>query len=541
MELDFSSVEQNEDGLDLRYYLSLILHWWWLIVLAALLAGGASYLISNRMTPYYQSSTTVLVNAAPASKVSDYNSVMMSEQLTSTYAQMMSKDAVLNQVAKQVGLSNPPDQIKKWITVTPVRDTQLIQVMVETTDPELSAKIANAIVDVFTIQIQDIQTQRFSQSKSALETQLADYEKQIADMTSEVLKTSTTDQKDRLNEKITQYRGMYANLLQSYEQIRLSEAQSVSTVVQVESAVPNLLPVKPKVMQNTLLAAVVGILLAAGLIFVREAFDDTVKTPDDISRKFKLPVLGVITHHESDPETPIAMASPRSPVTESYRTLRTNLGYTNVDRKLSTIMITSAEPGEGKSTITSNLGVVMAQNGKRVIALDCDLRHPCLHANFGLTNRQGMSTLLSQNSEANTDIFNPTKEKGLYVISTGPIPPNPAEMLGSQRLQSILKWMKETTDVILIDTPPILAVSDPVILAPSLDGVVLVVRPGKTRQGALKQAIEQLQLVNARILGVVLNNVVTKGKAYGYYYNNYRGYNTYQNYYSGKSSSKKSK
>jgi polysaccharide biosynthesis transport protein len=541
MELDFSSVEQNEDGLDLRYYLSLIMHWWWLIALAAIIAGGASYLISKRMTPFYQSSTTVLVNAAPASKVSDYNSVMMSEQLTSTYAQMMSKDAVLNQVAKQIGLSNPPDQIKKWITVTPVRDTQLIQVVVETTDPELSAKIANSIVDVFATQIQDIQTQRFSQSKSALETQLTDYEKQITDMTSDIAKTDTSDEKDRLNEKITQYRGMYSNLLQSYEQIRLSEAQSVSTVVQVESAVANLVPVKPKVTQNTLLAAVVGILLAAGLIFVREAFDDTVKTPDDISRKYKLPVLGVIIHHSSDPDAPIALTSPRSPVTEAYRTLRTNLGYTSVDRRLSTIMVTSAEPGEGKSTITSNLGVVMAQNGKRVIALDCDLRHPCLHTNFGLNNRQGMSTLLSQNSEATTDICNPTKEKGLYVITTGPIPPNPAELMGSQKLQSILKWMKETTDIILVDTPPVLAVSDAVILAPSLDGVVLVVRPGKTRHGALKQAIEQLQLVNARILGVVLNDVITRGKAYGYYYRNYRGYNTYQNYYSGKTSGKKQK
>jgi non-specific protein-tyrosine kinase len=541
MELDFSSVEQNEDSLDLRYYISLIMHWWWLIALAAIIAGGASYLISKRMTPFYQSSTTVLVNAAPASKVSDYNSVMMSEQLTSTYAQMMSKDAVLNQVAKQIGLSNPPDQIKKWITVTPVRDTQLIQVVVETTDPELSAKIANSIVDVFAAQIQDIQTQRFSQSKIALETQLTDYEKQITDMTSDIAKTDTSDEKDRLNEKITQYRGMYSNLLQSYEQIRLSEAQSVSTVVQVESAVANLVPVKPKVTQNTLLAAVVGILLAAGLIFVREAFDDTVKTPDDISRKYKLPVLGVIIHHSSDPDAPIALTSPRSPVTEAYRTLRTNLGYTSVDRRLSTIMVTSAEPGEGKSTITSNLGVVMAQNGKRVIALDCDLRHPCLHTNFGLNNRQGMSTLLSQNSEATTDICNPTKEKGLYVITTGPIPPNPAELMGSQKLQSILKWMKETTDVILVDTPPVLAVSDAVILAPSLDGVVLVVRPGKTRHGALKQAIEQLQLVNARILGVVLNDVITRGKAYGYYYRNYRGYNTYQNYYSGKTSGKKQK
>ncbi len=539
MELDFSSVDQNEDGLDLRYYLSLLLHWWWLIVLAAIIASGASYLISKRMTPFYQASTTVLVNAAPASKVSDYNSVMMSEQLTSTYAQMMSKDAVLNLVAKQIGLSNPPDQMKKWITVTPVRDTQLIQIVVETTDPDLSAKIANSIVEVFAAQIQDIQTQRFSQSKVALETQLSDYEKQINQMTSDIIRATTTDEKDRLNEKITQYRGMYSNLLQSYEQIRLSEAQSVSTVVQVESAVANRVPVKPKVMQNTLLAAVVGILLAAGLIFVREAFDDTVKTPEDISRKFKLPVLGVIIHHPSDTDSPIAMTSPRSPVTEAYRTLRTNLGYTSVDRRLSTIMITSAEPGEGKSTITSNLGVVMAQNGKRVITLDCDLRHPCLHSYFGLSNRQGMSTLLSQNAEAITDICNPTKEKGLYIITTGPIPPNPAELMGSQKLQSILKWMKETTDVILIDTPPVLAVSDAVILAPSLDGVVLVVRPGKTRIGALKQAIEQLQLVNARILGVVLNDVVIRGKSYGYYYKNYRGYNKYQDYYSGKTSKKK--
>jgi capsular exopolysaccharide synthesis family protein len=334
---------------------------------------------------------------------------------------------------------------------------------------------------------------------------------------------------------------MYSNLLLSYEQVRLAEAQSVSSVVQVEPATPNFTPVKPKIMQNTLLAAVVGFLMAAGAIAASEALDDTIKTPDDISRKFKLPVLGVINHHATEANSPITLTDPRSPTAEAYRTLRTNVSYTSVDRPLRSLMVTSAEPGEGKTTTVSNLGVVMAQNGKEVIIADCDLRHPRVHTFFGLANRLGLSTLFAQTSIVIDGIPQPTQVEHLSVVATGLLPPNPAELMGSQKMQSILTSMSQSADMILIDTPPILAVTDAAVLAPSMDGVLLVVRPGKTHTSGLRQTLEQLRQVNARVLGVVLNDVITRGRAYGYHYKYYRDYAAYQNYHGTKAKGKNRK
>ncbi len=530
MEMDNSPVEQMDDDLDLRQYLSLFLHWAWLIILAAAIAGAVSYFFSIRLTPFYRSSAIAMVNVAPASRATDYSSVVLSEQLTSTYSQMMVRDPVVSEVAAQLGLSNSPTEIKDWITVTPVRDTQLIQVSVETTNPELSAKVANSIVSVFGEQIQELQAQRFSQSKATLETQLKDIESQVLTYSAEADRAITTEKKDQLEAKVTQYREIYSNLLLTYEQVRLSEAQSISSIEQVEPAVPNSSPVRPNVLQNTLLAAVVGLLLAAGAIVAREALDDTINTPEDITRKFKLPILGVINHHNPEVDAPITVTEPRSPTAEAYRKLRTNVSYASVDHSMRTIMITSAEPGEGKSTTIANLGVVLAQNGKRVTVADCDLRHPRVHAYFGLPNRHGMTTLFAPHPVLLTQTRQ-TQVENLSVITTGSLPPNPSELLGSQKMQSILEALRQTADIILIDTPPILAVTDATALAPSLDGVLLVVRPGKTRASAVRQSLEQLHQVNARVLGVVLNDVMIRGGAYGYRYNYYRNYNAYQKYY----------
>ncbi len=530
MEMDNSPVENSNESLDIRQYLSLLLYRSWLIFLAALIAGVISCLVSLRMTPIYQSSTSVLVNEAPATKGADYSSVLMSKQLTSTYAQMMTNDLVLQQVADQVGLTNPLEDLKEWITISPVRDTQIIQVSVETTEAVFSAKIANAVVTAFAKQIQEIQSQRFSQSKITLEAQLAETDKQISIYTIQAEEAITSDEKDRLDAKVAQFRTIYSNLLTSYEQIRLSEAQAVSSVVQVEPAIPNPIPVKPNIFLNTILAALVGILISAGIIIAREALDDTIKTPDDITRRFNLPVLGVINHHLPKADAPITTTDPRSPIAESYRTLRTNVSFASVDRPLRTVMVTSAEPGDGKTTTICNLGVVLAQNGKRVIIADCDLRRPRIHTYFGLPNRHGMTTLFAH-ADVLDSVRKATSVDGLTIITSGSLPPNPSELMGSQKLQSILNTMLQSADIILIDTPPTLTVSDAATLAPSLDGTILVVRPGKTRLSALKQTLEQLRQVNARVLGIVLNDVATRRNPYGYHYNYYHNYEAYQNYY----------
>ena len=541
MSLDSSTDETFEESLDLRQYISLFWHWSWLILLIGLIAAVAVFFFNKRMTPYYLSSTTVLVDEAPATQTTDYSSVMMSQQLTSTYAQMMATDPVLTQVVSQLNLNLTVDELKKLITVTPVRDTQLIAVSVETTEAQRSADIANAVATIFSNQIQEIQSQRFAQSKATLEAQLAEIEKQIASYETQAGEAVTAYEKERLDAKVTQYREIYSGILQSYESVRLSEAQSVSSVVQVEIASPANRPFRPKVIQNTLLAAVVGIMLAAGALVAREALDDTIKTPEDVSQKFRLPILGVINHQNGNGGTPITLADPHSPTAEAYRTLRTNVSYTSVDRPLRTLMITSSEPGEGKTTTLSNLAVAFAQNGKQVIVADCDLRHPRLHINFRLNNRRGLSNLFSQASYMLDGSCQPAGVDNLSVVTTGSLPPNPAELLGSQKMQSILTAMVENADVVLVDTPPALAVTDAAVLAPTVDGVLLVIRPGKTRTSALRQTLEQMRHVGANVIGVVLNDVSTRRSSYGYHYKYYRNYAAYQKYYGSKHKTVKKK
>ncbi len=521
MDMDNSPVTDIDEAIDLRKYISLFLQWWWLFILAALLAGAISFFISISLMPIYQSSTTVLVNEAPGNKVADYSSVLMSQQLTSTYSLMMANDLVLRQVADQVGLTNPLEDIKKWIKITTVHNSQLIQVVVETTDPDLSAKIANAIVTSFSAQLQEIQTRRFVQSKSTLQSQLAATEKQISDYATRADMEISTVEKNLLEAKMTQYREIYTNLLLSYEQVRLAEAESVSSVVQVETAIPNLVPVKPKVMQNTILAALVGFLLAAGVIVALEALDDTVKNPEEIHRNFNLPILGVIPWHDIVEGKPISEAEPRSPVTESFRALRTNINFASVDSRLRRIVITSPTPKDGKTTISSNLAVVLAQCEKKVVIIDADMRRPQLHQRFGLTNRFGLSDLFVQPIEKIADALQPASASRLAVITSGSLPPNPSELLTSDRMVSIIDKLMQGFDTILIDTPPILSVTDASALAQRVDGVILVVKPGTTKMDALRHSIKTLLGVKANILGVVLNEVNPASRKYGFYYHQY--------------------
>jgi capsular exopolysaccharide synthesis family protein len=540
MSMDNMNNENLEDGIDLRQYVSLFWHWAWLMALAAVVAGVAAYVASKRMTPYYQSSTTVLVNEAPATKTTDYSSVMLSEQLTSTYAEMMAKDPVLNEVIGKLGLTMSADELKKLISVAPVRDTQLIQVSAETTNAGLSADVANAVATVFAEQILEIQGERFAQSKTTLEAQMAETEQQIADYQAQADKATSADEKEKLDAKVTQYREIYSGLLTSYESVRLSEAQSVSSVTQVELATPADGQSRPKTLQNTLLAAVVGVMLVAGGLVAKEAMDDTIKTPEDITGRFGLPILGVINHlNGSMKKGPITIAEPKSPTAEAYRTLRTNVSHTSLEGPMKAIMITSAEPGEGKTTTLANLAVVMAQNGLEVIVADCDLRHPKAHIQFRLNNRKGITNLFEQQSYVLDGSCQPAGVRNLSVVTSGSLPSNPAELLGSGKMRAIIEAMGREADVVLIDTPPALAVTDAAVLAPNTDGVLLVVRPGKTRARAVKRTLELLGQVRAKVLGVVLNDVSTGRSSYGYRYKYYRNYSAYQKYYGNGNNGKK--
>ena len=338
----------------------------------------------------------------------------------------------------------------------------------------------------------------------------------------------------QLKSTLDLYQQVYINLLSSLQSVRLARLQNTPNVVQIEQAVIPELPVRPKPLSNTLLAGLVGLMLTGGIAFLIEYLDDTLKTPEDVQRILGLPVIGYIAKmdYPDDSDAGIyVVRQPRSPVSEAFRSLRTNLEFSSVDKPLRTLMITSASPNEGKTTVAVNLAAIMAQGGKHVVLMDADLRKPQVHRFLGLPNRIGLSDLFRENSllhglmpaEAVSQKF--TGMQNVSVITSGSLPPNPTELLGSARMDQILNELAQAAGIIILDSSPSL-VADIQVLAAKVDGVLLVVQPGHTQVLEARATLEQLNRAGARLVGVIFNRIPRDRP---YYYGGYRHYSPYSN------------
>lgn len=524
-------MENSEQQESLRRYLFILRRWAWLILIASLLAGGSALYFSLQTPPTYQSSATVLVSAAPATAATDYNSLRASEGLASTYAELMTKEPVLEQVIQTLSLADTPLELEEDLRVYKSPDTQLLTVQVQRRDPAQAAAIANAIIAVFSQQNQELQASRYAGTKANLESQLADLDAQIAATGLSLDKLGDLpfykSERDRLEALLAQYRQSYTSLVQSYEEVRMAEAANTSNLDVVEPARPDTKPVAPNIPLNVLVASLFGLLLSGILVFTYEFFNDTLRDPEQVQTALDLPVLGWVIRHHPREGTPITLEEPRSPVAEAFRSVRTNLQYSSVDRPLKTILVTSPSPQEGKSSVAANLAVALAQSNQRVVLIDGDLRRPTLHNIFGLYNRHGLGSLFLDPRPARDGQINlngAVQNLGAgrpRVITSGSLPPNPAELLASERMAAILQLLAKHLDYVVLDSPPVLAVTDPVALAPRVDGVILVVKPGATKLRAAQQAITQLRHVGANLLGVVLNDVDHKQAGYYYQYPSY--------------------
>jgi len=213
----------------------------------------------------------------------------------------------------------------------------------------------------------------------------------------------------------------------------------------------------------------------------------------------------------------ITVSDPRSPISEAYRTLRTNLDFASLDQALKTLVVTSAGVGEGKSTTMANLAVVSAQAGRKVVLVDADLRRPALHQVFGLSNDTGLTTVMRDEGALSSPPLQESGVEGLYLLTSGPLPPNPADLMGSRRMEEVIAAIAEGADQIFFDTPPVVAVTDAAVLATKVDGVLLVISAGKTRREHARTAVQRLEQINARVVGTVLTNVQMGVSFSGYY------------------------
>jgi capsular exopolysaccharide synthesis family protein len=330
-------------------------------------------------------------------------------------------------------------------------------------------------------------------------------------------------EQEQMQSTLALYRQIRANLLGSYEGIRLARLSSTSNIVAIEPAIAPGSPVRPKPLSNMGMGMAIGLVLAGGIVFLIEYLDDTIKTVDQVSLALGLPVLGYIAELEHNQDKAYVSENPRSPVSEAFRTLRTNLGFASVDKPIKSLLIASVHPSDGKTTIATNLAITLSQGGKKVILIDADLRRPRVHHHLDLNNRVGLSDLFHEQI-AIQDVTHVWKNKNLGVVTSGGIPPNPADLLASERMAAILESAGRISDIVIVDAPPFL-VADASILSSRVDGVLLVLRPGKTPLDAALISLEQMKRAGANVLGVVFNRIPRNQPQY------YGGYRYYSSYY----------
>ncbi len=503
---DLETDDQLE-AFDLGQYMTLLWHWAWLVVLAVILAGGMAFVVSKIMKPVYQAKTTVMVNELPSTASADYGSIQLNLQLAQTYSQMMTKSPILDEVSKRLGLGklDPND-----ITAQSESNIQLINIIVEAPDPMQAALIANTLVTVFREQAQSLRTERFGGIKTSLQNQIAETEGLLQSANAQLNNATLQTDIDLLQTKINNYQQTYTNLLQNYEQVSLTEAESVSSLVQIEPATPPNKPVRPNMLEYIAIAAMVGFVLAAGMVYLIGITDTTLKTPEEFTKKLGLSVIGTISHYKSTHGEPIIVGEPQSPVSEAFRALRTNIMFAGAEnpKPFHSILVISPSAGEGKTTVTVNLGMAIAQNGQSVCLLDANLRQPGIHNLLHIPNILGLSQILASVDPAITieKTVQYTKFLNLRVVTSGKIPLNPSELLGSSKMIEILKEIITGNTIVLIDTPPALAVTDASVLIPYVDGVLLVMTEGSIQVELARQLVKNLQRMGANILGIVIND-----------------------------------
>jgi exopolysaccharide transport family protein len=335
---------------------------------------------------------------------------------------------------------------------------------------------------------------------------------------------------------------LYKGLLQRMKEAGVSSGLTVSNIQVVDQAEIPTRPYKPNKQLNLLLAAVIGLFLGVGLAFFFEYLDNTVKTPEDVEQLTQLPSFGIVPEisyekrKRLDKETshPVELVThrhPRSILSEAYRNIRTSILLSFSEKPPKRIAITSPNPVEGKTTTVINTSIALSQTGVRVLIIDTDMRKPRIHHIFNGEDGTGLSNFLSGHANLGS-IIKKTEVPNLFYIASGPIPPNPSELLGSNLFKSMMDALGEKFDHIILDSPPVLGFADSLILSSMVDGVILVVLGGKTPRETLQRAKEVLYQVNAKILGVVINRVDIQRGNYGYYYYRYH-------YYYGKEGKKK--
>lgn len=464
----------EEKEFDFSYVLSTIGKRFLLILLFIILGLGGALFYNYGAPIIYESETTLYVQPAVKSSEVDYEGILTNQKMVKTYTEIIKSRKIINQVKEELNLDLSYKEIYDMLSVTSVSDTELITIKVDNTSKKLACDIANTIADVF------------------------------------------------------------------IEEIK--QTMEINNIKVIDMAIEGENPVSPKIILNCAIGFAGGLFIGLILAFLIESMDNKIKNHEDVKKYLKLKTLGVIPHNSIDYEAIgkkktytnpneinlKILNEPTSVVSESIRMLRTNLNY--LDMKL--INVTSTLPSEGKSEVISNLAFSFAMLDKKVLIIDCDLRKPKVHRNFGLNRRQGVSNVvLSKGTldyrEAVQKFYDDKGQTSIDILTAGSKISNPSELINNPSFAKLLNDVKADYDLVLIDCPPISSLTDGVLVSKLADGTVYVIESERTDYQIIQSCIEELQNNKAYVIGAVLTKVNVKnqkklyGYKYDYYYSNY--------------------
>jgi polysaccharide biosynthesis transport protein len=458
--------------MEIRALINPLLRWWWLLLAAAIVAMVSSFFATLSQAPVYQSQTTLIIGRAIADPNPSTGEFYLAEQLAATYADIANREPVRNATMQALGLSSLPAYV-----ALAQPESQIIQIQVTDVNPVRAQAVANELAkqlialsptnsDPNEADRQEFVNDQLNRLQSQIDQTQAEIEtlqEQLGNLTSarEIndIQNQISSLQTVLNTLQSNYNGLLANTQQG----------AINTMTVIEPANLPSRPIGPNKPLTILLAGALGFVLAASAAYVIEFLDDTIKSSQEVSELIDAPILGRIGEIPEDQVSwRYVSEAPRSPIADAFRVLRTNLDFVNATKPRKIILVSSANLGEGKSTVASNLAAIFAQADRKVVLVDCDLRRPSLHGWLDKTNPKGLSDIFRERTSL-WDAISPTSDKNISIITSGPLPPNPTELLASAKMDEIFANLRDIADVIIIDGPPFI-VPDASVLADKVDG-----------------------------------------------------------------------
>lgn len=453
--------------MDFKDLLRLALRRWKTIAVCFALAVIAAALLSVSATPVYQSTSRVFISSTDVANSTDaYYASAFSSLRVKSYAELATSGSVLKQVADQLHLNLTPGELAGKVSAAVNADTVIIDIVAQDNNARVAQQIAQAEAELLKTYIPEVETPT-------------------------------------------------------------GKATSPVKATIIDDAGFNPKPISPRTSLNLTVAGILGLLIGLTVAVLRDLLDNTIKTPKDIEATTDAAVMAHIAYDPSMSKTPLLTdINSHDPRNEGFRLLRTNLQFLNLENPPRSFVITSAVPGEGKTSTATNLAIALAQTGKRVLLVDGDLRRPQDARVLGLESSVGLTTVLVNRSEL-VDAIQHHDPSGIDFLASGPIPPNPTEILQVQPTRDLFDKLRDLYDVVVVDAPPLLPVADAALLATHCDGAILVIRHGRTTKEQLTQATGRLEQVGARLFGLLVNMTPRRsrsGYSYGYGYGYGYGY-----------------